>query len=541
MNHSIINITDINAKGQGVGRLDNKVAFVDHTAPGDLAEIIIIQNKKKYMVGTVKELIEPSPDRSKPFCPYFETCGGCQLQHIKYTAQLQLKEKRIRWELHKTLDTDLIEFLPIQGMANPTGYRNKAQFKVSKQGIGFYAKNSHDLVTVEQCPLQEFNTIHLIEAYRKHFLKENISFYNETTGLGYFRGLHFRSNCFGQLMAIFVVNGPKDPDFKKMVDAYLKDVPEVVSAYYNYNTLSSNVLLGSVSEHIWGQKDFYDQIGSFTFNLGPTSFFQVNRKQTEKLYIIAKNMISELHIDTLYDLYCGVGSIGIFLSDRVHKVVGIEIVPEAVEKAVNNAKRNGISNATYALGKAEEIFSKITQNKKLKNDLVVLDPPRKGCDRALLDTLIKTGCPAILYISCNPATLARDLGVLTENGYRIEKVQGVDLFSMTSHVETVALLSHQEVEKTIYIEYEPKDNEIIPYKDATYEEIKAWIKKTYGFNVTNLYIGQAKEKFGLAKRKNYNLSKKEDQVVPKCPEEKMEAIKEAFIHFKMIDEWRKKK
>jgi len=443
MNQTVIYITDINTKGQGVGRIDNKVVFVDHTVPGDLVNIDIIKNKKNYMVGAIKELIEPSQDRRQPFCPYFETCGGCQLQHIDYQHQLQLKEKRIRTELQKSVCTDSVQFLPIQGMATPIRYRNKAQFKVSRQGLGFYAKNSHELVTINACPLQEFETERLIKAYRKHFITGDISFYNEKTHQGYFRGLHIRSNYLRQLMAIFVVNGAKDSQFTKTAEAFLNELPEAVSAYYNFNTNPSNVLLGRNSEHFWGQEDYCDKIGDFTFNLGPASFFQVNRKQTEKLYTVAKSMITDMQIDTLYDLYCGVGSIGIFLSDSVNKVAGIEVVPEAVAHAVDNAKRNGIQNATYTLGKAEEVFSSIIQNKNFGNDLVVLDPPRKGCDRVILDTLIESQCPTILYISCNPATLARDLGVLTEKSYRIQKVQGVDLFPMTSHVETVALISRK--------------------------------------------------------------------------------------------------
>jgi 23S rRNA (uracil1939-C5)-methyltransferase len=444
MKHTTIHITDINTRGQGVGRIDNKVVFVDRTVPGDLAKVVIIQEKKKYMVGVMEELIEPSVNRTEPFCPYFGTCGGCQLQHIDYPTQLHLKEKRIRAELHKTIQTDGIHFMPMQGMATPSRYRNKSQFKVSKQGLGFYAENSHRLVSIQECPLQEFETEHLIKSYQKHFGTKEISFYNEKTHQGYFRGLHFRSNWRGELMAIFVVNGKKNLGFSKAIEGYLSDVPEITSAYYNYNPGQSNALLGNKSEHIWGVKDFTDKIGPFTFHLGPTSFFQVNRNQTERLYTIARDMLAERQIDTLYDCYCGVGSIGIFLSENVERVVGIEVVPQAVEHAAENARCNNVQNATYILGKAEIVFPAIIKDKDIENDVVVLDPPRKGCDPILLDAIAESQCPTLLYISCNPATLARDLGILTEKGYQVEKVKGVDMFPQTSHVEMVVLMSRVE-------------------------------------------------------------------------------------------------
>ena len=526
----------------GIARVDGQVVFVPFALPQEKCRIKIVKARKSMAFAKLLKVIAPSSERTRPFCPLFYKCGGCSCQHMAYEAGIEHKKRIVQDALNKIAGAD-IPVLNTLEADNPTRYRNKTSMPVgmkdSQPVAGFFYPRSHRIVPVEDCPIAKAESNQINRTVLQWMQEYNIPAYDEELHSGLIRHIVSRVNSFGESMCIVVSRSGDMPHTDKLIELLRSNVPNIISIVINVQSERGNRILGDSCRILYGEKHIKEKLCGLEFFISPLSFFQINTSQAEKLYNKALELAGDLSDREVLDLYCGSGTISLAAAQKAGFVRGIEIVPEAIQYAKINQKHNGIENAAFYEGSVEKLLP-LWVEKGYKADLVILDPPRKGADKAALSAIAKSGAQKIVYISCHPATQARDINILKNYGYIPVKAVPVDMFCYTAGVETVALLSHQEVEKTIYIEYEPKDNELIPYKDATYEEIKAWIKKTYGFNVTNLYIGQAKEKFGLAKRKNYNLSKKEDQVVPKCPEEKKEAIKEAFIHFKMIDGWRKK-
>ncbi|AFA48665.1 23S rRNA (uracil(1939)-C(5))-methyltransferase RlmD [Acetobacterium woodii] len=439
-----IDLIDITHSGEGVGRLNNMIVFVDGGIPGDVVEIEIINVKKTYAQGKLLSIIESSPERVNPDCPYFNECGGCQILHMSYQGQLRAKSKMVKDALERIGGFKEIPISPIIGMEEPLRYRNKAQFKLDKNGMGFYAKKSHHLVHIEDCLNQPDSAANVIKTVNNLVKELNLSIYDERTNKGYVRGVLQRTNLQGENMITLIINGKDLSQRQAIVEGILAGVPNVKSIYVNINREKGNVILGKKSLCVHGAARLVEKIGDLSFSISPNSFFQVNSKQTVKLYDKIKDLAALTGTETIFDLYCGTGTIGLYLANKAKKVVGIESVGDAVLDARENAGLNQIENATFYQGRVEEEMMRIIKEEALKPDLIILDPPRKGCEESLLSTINNMQTPRIIYVSCNPATLSRDMKIMTESGYTINEIQPIDLFPGTGHVETVVLMSREK-------------------------------------------------------------------------------------------------
>ena len=439
-----VEIMDITHSGEGVGRLENMIVFVEGTLPGDVAEVEIKTVKKTYAQGRLLTIKESSPERVEPECQYFGKCGGCQLLHMSYEGQLRAKSKMVKDALERIGGLKDLAVEPIIGMEEPCRYRNKAQFKVDQKGMGFYAKNTHNLVHIDDCLNQPESAADVIKTMNSIIKDLNLSIYDEKTQKGYVRGVLQRTNLEGENMITIVVNGKDLSQRDAIVEALRKGVPNVKSIYVNINREKGNVILGKKSICVYGAARIVEKIGDRIFSISPNSFFQVNSKQTVKLYDQIKEMAALKGTETVFDLYCGTGTIGLYLAKEAKAVIGIESVNDAVLDARENAGLNQLDNATFYQGRAEEEMVRITKEEKIKPDLIILDPPRKGCEETLLNAISELKTATVIYVSCNPSTLARDLKIMKELGYAVKKVQPVDLFPGTGHVETVVLMSRVE-------------------------------------------------------------------------------------------------
>ncbi|NSW89527.1 MAG: 23S rRNA (uracil(1939)-C(5))-methyltransferase RlmD [Firmicutes bacterium] len=440
----VLEITDVNHEGQGVGHINGFAVFVDGALIGEKVKIKIIKVLKNYGVGKLLEIQRPSPVRTKPFCPVYKRCGGCSLQHMDYNAQLEFKTKLVKETLKrigKINNADVLVQDTI-GMKYPLKYRNKAQYPVGmKNGrpvIGFYAKRSHDIIDGGNCDIQEPVGNIIREIFRRFIEENKISVYDEISHKGLIRHLMIRSGFrTGEIMVVIVINGTDLPQKRNLVNSLLTGVPAIESIVLNINTSKTNVILGEKNIKIYGKDTITDYIGNFKFHISPLSFFQVNPVQTEVLYNKALEFASLSGSETVFDLYCGTGTIALFMAQKAKKVYGVEVVEEAVADARNNACANGVHNVEFIAGEVEKVIPELYEN-GVRADVVVVDPPRKGCDASLLETIVHMGPERIVYVSCNPATLARDLMYLEERGYRMGEVQPVDMFPWTVHTESVA-------------------------------------------------------------------------------------------------------
>lgn len=528
-------LEDITHSGEGVGRVDNMIVFVDGGVPGDTVEIEITAIKKTYMTGKILKLIIPSGTRQEPPCPYFGRCGGCQLLQVQYDAQLAIKRKIVTDALERIGGIKDVPVNAVIGMETPYRYRNKAQFKISGKGVGFFAKRSHQIVPIEDCLTQPESCVQVIETFNALLKDGCFELYDEQQHTGFLRGIIQRTNEQGENMIVIVGNGKKLKHKDKILQAITERIPEVRSVYLNVNTTRGNAVLGRENHLLLGTPQIEERIGDLSFLISPNSFFQVNTRQTKVLYDLVKRMATLTGAETLFDLYCGTGTIGLYLAREAARVYGIEIVENAVLDAQENAERNQIKNIRFIQGKSETEAPKLAEE-GVHPDVIVLDPPRKGCDPALLEMIENLSVPKVVYVSCNPSTLARDLKILREYGYQVQEVQPVDLFPGTGHVETVVLLSKGEVDsKKIRVEFSLEDMDMSEFQDgATYPQIKEYVLEHTGLKVSNLYISQIKRKCGIGVGKNYNLPKSEDSRQPQCPQEKEKAIREAFKYFGMI-------
>lgn len=438
-----ITITDIGTDGEGIGKINDFVIFVPDTVTGDEVEIHLVKVKKQFAYGKLVRMIKPSPLRTTPKCEQASQCGGCQLQHISYSEQLKWKTKKVKEVLKRIGDVQDVEVSDTLGMEQPYYYRNKAQYPIRKENgeikIGFFAPRSHRIVEAANCVIQDQKNEKIIEVIRHFLLQYNISIYDEEAHKGLVRHLLIKTAYHtSEVMVCMVINGQNLPHEDKLVNA-LTTLEGVKSIVLNHNTAKTNVILGSQITTLYGTSYITDRIGALTFQISPLSFFQVNPIQTEVLYNKALEFASLTGEEIVWDAYCGIGTISLFLAQQAKKVYGVEIVPEAIESAKENAKRNGITNTAFFTGKAEEVIPKMYQQGVVA-DTIVVDPPRKGCDSKLLETLVAMNPKKIVYVSCDPATLARDLAYLAQNGYKVEKVQPVDMFPHTTHVETIVAL-----------------------------------------------------------------------------------------------------
>ena len=543
-----VKIEDMGHDGEGIGKCEGYTLFVKDTVIGDLAEVKVIKAKKNYGYARLMRLIKPSEHRVEPICPVARPCGGCQLQMLDYAEQLRFKEKKIAENLQRIGGMTEIPMEPIVGMETPFRYRNKAQFPIGqdkngKRITGFYAGRTHQIMENRNCYLGVKQNEEILNRVLTWMEENRVPAYNEETGKGLVRHVLIR---FGfttkEIMVCLVVNGKKLPAEEKLIGS-LTELKGMTSISLSVNRERTNVIMGKEIHCLWGQSYITDYIGNVKYQISPLSFYQVNPAQTERLYGLALEYAGLTGNETVWDLYCGIGTISLFLAQKAKKVYGVEIVPEAIADAKNNAKINQIENAEFFVGKSEEIlpsyynqYAKDHPGEQAHADVIVVDPPRKGCEENLLHTMASMQPDRIVYVSCDSATLARDVKVLGELGYEVKKIRGVDQFPMTCHVETVVLLSKGEVDsKKIRVEFSLEDMDMSEFQDgATYTQIKDYVLEHSGLKVSNLYISQIKRKCGIEVGKNYNLPKSEDSRQPLCPPEKEKAIREAFKYFGMI-------
>lgn len=539
-----LEIVDCGTDGEGIGKADGFTVFVKDAVIGDTIMAKIMKAKKNYGYGRLMEILKPSPYRVEPVCLSARQCGGCQLQAVSYEEQKVFKEKKLRGHLERIGGFTEFPMEPLIGMDDPYHYRNKAQFPVgrNKEGrivTGFYAGRTHAIIENRDCALGIPQNKDVLDRVIAHMEKYNIAPYDEATGKGLVRHIFVRYGFFtGELMVCLIINGQDLPHQRELVEK-LCEIPGMTSISLNMNKKRSNVILGDKVKTIWGEDYITDKIGDISYEISPLSFFQVNPKQTWKLYSKALEY-ADLHgEETVWDLYCGIGTISLFLAQKAKFVRGVEIVPAAIEDAKRNAQINHIENVEFFVGKAEEVLPREYEKNGVYADVIVVDPPRKGCDEMLLKTILRMQPKRVVYVSCDSATLARDLRFLCDNGYELKKVCGVDQFPQTVHVETVCLLGREIVnDKNVeyaHVDYEPKDAEYLKSAkgSASYREIKEWIREQHDVSVSNLYIAQVKDKLGFEKRENYNKGA-DGHRVPNCPAEKEKLILEAFKHFRMI-------
>ena len=537
-----VSIEDMSEDGSGIGKLDGYIWFIKDAVKGDVVEAKAMKMKKSYGFARLMRVITPSPDRIEPACPVARQCGGCQLQAMSYESQLKFKENKVYNNLRRIGGFTDIPFLPIMGMDEPWRYRNKAQFPFgrNKNGeivTGFYAGRTHDIIPQEDCLLGVEENKKILESIKEYMIENHVAPYEEETHQGLIRHALIRKGFkTGELMVCVIINGKKLPRSEKLVEKLCR-FDGMTSISYSINTDKTNVILGKELVNLYGPGYITDYIGDVKYRISPLSFYQVNPVQTEKLYGTALEYAGLTGGEVVWDLYCGIGTISLFLAQKAKKVYGVEIVPQAIDDARENAKLNGLDNVEFFVGKAEEVLPEQYEKNKVYADVIVVDPPRKGCDEQCLNTIVTMAPKRVVYVSCDSATLARDLKMLCEKGYEVEKVRCCDMFGWTTHVETVCLLSKlHEAKHHVNVTLDMDEMDLTAAeRKATYEEIKKYVAKhNDGMKVSNLYIAQIKQKHGIIERENYNKPKSEKGGQPECPKEKEIAIEEALKYFQMI-------
>ncbi|EOU1217941.1 23S rRNA (uracil(1939)-C(5))-methyltransferase RlmD [Clostridium perfringens] len=444
----IFDIISQGYEGEGIAKIDNKYPiFIEGALKGEKVKVRIVKVNKNFAYGKLIEVLEASEERVNPPCAIYKRCGGCKLQHASYKAQLDFKWDRVKDCVSKIgkLDPSIVKY-PL-GMENPWRYRNKVQLPIGlingEVKIGFFAPRSHDIIDMESCLIQDEIGDKVVKLTREWIEKFNIRPYNvdgEYDEKGIVRHIMIRRGfTTNEVMVVLVTNGENLPHKEEFVDLMVKNIPGIKSIIQNINSKKTNVILGLESKTLWGEDTISDYIGDFRFNISPLSFFQVNPIQTEVLYGKALEYANLTGNEEVFDAYCGTGTITLFLSKKAKKVYGVEIIPQAIDNAWINAKENKVENVEFFVGESEVVIPDLI-NKGVKADVVVVDPPRKGCDKKLLDAITNIDAKKIVYVSCDPSTLGRDLKVLEENGYKTLEVQPVDMFPNTAHIENVALL-----------------------------------------------------------------------------------------------------
>ena len=539
-----LRIERLSSDGSGVAHsADGEAVFVPGTAPGDEARVRIVKDCGRYAFGILDELLTPSPDRVPVDCPVAGPCGGCSLRHLDYTAELRAKQESVLDAFRRIggLEVPVLDILPSPEVDR---YRNKVQFPVGvdKNGvpcIGFYAGRTHRIVPCPDCKLQPGVLNEIGNVLCAFFAQQGIRPYDEQSGKGLVRHIFLRRGAHsGQIMVCLVCTRAKLPHAEQLCTALREQFPAISTILLNVNAQNTNVILGSESHILYGPGYIEDTLCGVPVRLGPLSFYQVNTLAAEQLYGVAAQYAQLTPDDTLLDLYCGMGTIGLSMAEQCRELIGVEIVPEAIESAKANAARMGEAVAAKSRFFCADAGQAATQlaAEGLHPDIVMLDPPRKGCDEATLSAVVRMAPRRVVYVSCNPATAARDAAWLEQNGYHAEKVQPVDLFPRTKHCECVIALSKGEIDsKKVRVEFslEGMDTSGLQ-KGATYPEIKARVLEQTGLKVSSLYISQVKQKCGLEVRENHHKAKSENTKQPQCPPEKEAAIRDALKYFKMI-------
>lgn len=521
--------------GAGVARLDGMVVFVQGGIRGEACDVRLTHVGRSALWGRVEEVVNPSPARIFPRCLHYTKCGGCQFRHMNYAEELEAKRIRVEDALRRLGGAE-IHVSAILGAEQVDRYRNKAQFPVAKgPRIGFYRPRSHDVIDVDDCLLQGEAAARLRGAVKEWMAEYSIPAYNERTFTGLVRHVYVRTNRAGRSLCCLLVNGRGVPREVELVRALRRAEPNLAGIVLGVNEKHNNVILGDSYRTLWGEDFLSDTLCGLTFRLSVPSFYQVNPAQTEVLYGKALEFAGLTGAETVLDLYCGIGTISLVMARKAGMVWGAEVVPQAVDDAIANARRNHIENARFLCADAGEA-ARYLEGEGVRPDVVCVDPPRKGLAEDVVDTIADMGPERVVYVSCDPGTLGRDVKRFAGRGYTLKKAVAVDMFPRTAHVETVVLLSKGEVDsKKIRVEFSLEDMDMSEFQDgATYPQIKEYVLEHSGLKVSNLYISQIKRKCGIEVGKNYNLPKSEDSRQPQCPPEKEKAIREAFKYFGMI-------
>ena len=528
-------IDGYSSEGLGIARVNGAVVFVPHAVRGEEIDLRITKVMKTSCTGEIVKIHNPSPERMEPECPYAGKCGGCAYRHLTYPEELWAKRQRVQDALTRIggLDLTVEEILVAK---NPEHYRNKSQYPVGADGsIGFFQARTHKVVPIRRCLIQTEAADRTAQAVGEWMHRYKISAYDETTGKGLVRHVCVRVNRKGESLCCVVVNGNKVPREPELAAYVTAAVSHTVGVLLNSNTRRGNVILGDKYRTLFGRNYLMDTLCGLEFKLSMPSFYQVNRDQAEALYGKALEFAGLTGNETVLDLYCGIGTITLCLAKAAKRVIGAEIVPPAIRDAKENALRNHVENAEFFCGDAADIAAKL-ESDGLRPDVVTVDPPRKGLAPEVIASVAAMGPEKVVYVSCDPATLGRDVKIFREFGYEAKRAAAVDMFPGTAHVETVVLLSKGEVDsKKIRVEFSLEDMDMSEFQDgATYPQIKEYVLEHTGLKVSNLYISQIKRKCGIGVGKNYNLPKSEDSRQPMCPPEKEKAIREAFKYFGMI-------
>lgn len=522
-------IDGFTSQGAGVCRVDGRAVFVPRALPGETWQVRVVKAGKTAVWGRGEALADPSPLRREPACPVFGKCGGCAAMHMDYALELQFKLGRVNDALRRIGRLDL-RAERIIGAERQEGYRNKAIYNFAPGPVcGFYRPRSHDVIETDRCLLQPEEFDRAAGALLAWMKEVGVPAYDEASGKGLIRHLYLRKTSHDLAACIVAADRPDN----SAVDALRRARPELTGVLLCENQTSGNVVLDGPIRLLWGRDTVEETLCGARFDLSPLTFFQVNTAQAEALYRLAGEY-AEPAGKTVLDLYCGAGTIGLSVAREAKKLIGSDIVPSAVANARRNAAKNGVANAEYICGDAKDVARQLAAD-GLRPDVIITDPPRKGMDETVLNALVSMAPERIVYVSCDPGTLARDLKRLSEMGYAPQRCTAVDMFPRTHHVETVVLLSKLHAEHHITIDLNLDEMDLTASESkATYEEIKAYVLETTGLQVSNLYIAQVKRKYGIIERANYNLPKSDDSRQPQCPPEKEEAVLAALKHFNMI-------
>ena len=534
-----VEIVDLTHEGAGVAKVDGLVFFVENALPTEKIFMRVLKVTKKIGFGKVEEYLTYSPHRNQDLDLAYLRSGIADLGHLAYPEQLKFKTKQVKDSLYKIAGIADVEVAETLGMENPVKYRNKAQVPVRRvNGVletGFFRKNSHDLMLLEDFFIQDAVIDQVVVALRDLLRRYDLKPYDEKEQSGLIRNLVVRRGHYsGQIMVILVTTRPKIFRVEQLIEQLIKQFPEIVSVMQNINDQNTNTIFGKEWKTLYGQDYITDQMLGNDFQISGPAFYQVNTEMAEKLYQTAIDFAELREDDVIIDAYSGIGTIGLSVAKHVKAVYGVEVIPEAVENSKKNARLNNISNAHYVCDTAENAMKNWLKD-GIQPSLILVDPPRKGLTESFIKASSQTGAGRIAYISCNVATMARDIKLYQELGYELKKVQPVDLFPQTHHVETIVLLSKIDSKKYISVELPMDDMDLTSAESkATYKQIQNYVFETFGFKVSTLYIAQVKKKHGLEVREHYNISKNENQKVPLCQIEKEEAILDALKHFKML-------
>lgn len=534
-----VEIVDLTHEGAGVAKVDGLVFFVENALPTEKILMRVLKVNKKIGYGKVEEYLTYSPHRNQDLDLAYLRSGIADLGHLAYPEQLKFKSKQVKDSLYKIAGITDVEVAETLGMEHPVKYRNKAQVPVRRvNGIletGFFRKNSHDLMPLEDFFIQDPVIDQVVVVLRDLLRRFDLKPYDEKEQSGLIRNLVVRRGHYsGQIMVILVTTRPKIFRVEQLIEQVIKQFPEIVSVMQNINDQNTNAIFGKEWKTLYGQDYITDQMLGNDFQIAGPAFYQVNTEMAEKLYQTAIDFAELKADDVVIDAYSGIGTIGLSVAKHVKEVYGVEVIPEAVENSQKNAALNNITNAHYVCDTAENAM-KNWLKEGIQPTVILVDPPRKGLTESFIKASSQTGADRIAYISCNVATMARDIKLYKEFGYDLKKVQPVDLFPQTHHVETVALLSKLDVDKHIDVEIKLDELDLTSAESkATYAQIKEYILEKFDLKVSTLYIAQIKKKYGIVLREHYNKSKKEKQVIPQCTPEKEEAIMDALRHFKMI-------